>query len=188
MRLAWWISIALSMCAYIGVITPAHRAIAGFESKARSLYDSANRDERLIEHAREIRDDERRAERMIAQVGGNGGTDALLEMLDRESAKCHVLISGVTPTADEAGTAQLDPLRSTLLTIDLEGRFSGILALLNRLGEAAPLVSVDTIALTPARTVASGSPILHATLGIQLYALMADRQKGRPDESSRAPR
>lgn len=188
MRLAWWISVVLSIGAYVAVIMPAHRAIAGLELEARSLYDSANRDERLVERGPMIGNAERRVQRMIARLGGSGDTDALLEMLDRESAECHIRVSGVTPNSVGLDARKASSLRSAPLTIELEGRFSEILALLGRLGDAAPLVGIDSIALTPVRAMTHGSPTLHVTLTVQLYVLAADWQKGRPDESAGALR
>jgi hypothetical protein len=177
MRRAWVVAITGILLAYAAVVSREHRQLAAVRAAERSVYDAANRNERIISQEAALISERNYVRADIARMvrDTTRPADALLGELDVESAELGVRVISVNPSADiaEGAGARRTNLRSDAFTIEVDGTFESLLALLHEMTSGTPLIGVESIAMTTADAEQKGPPTLHATVSARAYELDA---------------
>ncbi len=177
MRGAWAVAITCIILAYAAIVSREHRQLAAVRAAERSVYDAANRNQRIISQDAALVSERNYVRADIARMvhDTTRPADALLGELDVESGELGVRVISVNPLADvsQSAGARRSTLHSAGFTIEVDGTFESLLSLLHEMTSGAPLIGVDSIAMTTADGEQKGSPTLHATVSARTYELDA---------------
>ncbi|HEY9085240.1 MAG TPA: hypothetical protein VIN40_04790 [Candidatus Tyrphobacter sp.] len=192
-RIAWGLCIGAVLIAYCAVVIPERREIGRLQERARSLYDTANRNERILAHAGVAEAERRSIAEEIVRLAGVQGTSIqshILATLDQEARRFHVRVIALNPGAPVTIPARTrdthDPLHPQDLAIELEGKFGGLVQTLADLTRGEALIGVRSITLNVVDSGGEGSPDLRASVTARAYMLDADWKEGESDASRAA--
>lgn len=173
LRMAWTFCVLGAVVVYGVVVLPVHREIEKAQGEARHLYDLANRNERIVAQEPAVGAALRRIRNEIVRFAGaprDSTASELLDVLDHESRNAGVRVIGVNPSA-AATPSPRAALDSEDLVIDLQGKFSSIVAFVADLTDAKPLLGIRSISLNVSQEAVHGSPDLRAAVTARLYHL-----------------
>ncbi len=178
-RITWMLTGGMFLGIGLGVVWwPASQTIVAVKEQAKNLYDEANQNEVVIQHATQLRAVAKRVSNDVRRLSGQGSqsavTAATLTLLDRESRAHPVDIRSIVPapvaSASAAPTARPadSVLVGTAIEIDLRGGFRDILAFISDLPRHTVLIDVSDINLAD-RGDRSTKPVLDATIHATVF-------------------
>lgn len=172
---AWGASVVM-VALYCAVTIPQKSQLRSLETRARTLYDAANKNEQLVAEEPRIRAARSAYRASILRLCGDPEDQAvamLLDALDREASLSAVRIASIAPAGSFAQDPGFRRTQSLALTIGLEGSFASLLDMLRRLSEGQQLIRVDAVAMRSAPVAGSLTPALRADVQAHVYTLNA---------------
>lgn len=181
-RWAWLLAGTVALIGYALVVAPYERRLQAVEFHAHELYDLANRNERMYRERQTLLAAQTRVESDLKRLAGTNSsgkaTLSTLELLRREAAWHHALVTGVTPAdsndAVDSGAQAID--------IKLHGAYRDILRIVADLSRHDLLIEVGDAELAAAPSDLGSAPdvdaTVHATVFHDLTALMKEKDHG----------
>jgi Tfp pilus assembly protein PilO len=173
-RLTWGGAIVTALLAYGAIVFPERQAVARAEMQAGFLYDTANRNERLIAEEPSLEQARHRAVDDISLLlSFEGAMPVAIGALNHLSTQSGVQVVGLRPGPSLTPNTTLPSgvLTEHDLDIELEGNFLKIATFLSALSNAQPLFGIHSITLQNSENSVATSPTLHATIATALYSL-----------------
>jgi hypothetical protein len=164
---------ASTLIAYFAVTVPQRRELTALGVRMQSLYDTANENDRIISAEPEILSSQVRLRRSIVTLAGQSLGSAYAELLaswEREAVACGVRIVSVSPS-DVADREDRFALKRSRATIEMEGTFRAVVAMLARFSESGELVGIRGLSLHPISSSDPMHPGLLAAIDANVYTL-----------------